>query len=149
MLRYVLYDTEEDTITLEKEIHFLKEYLSLMQLRLTDNVKVEFTVNGDLKDANIAPMLFLPLVENAFKHGISGVLPCEVSFEISQNGNDLTFISSNTLLPETQKTSIPEKGIGLANTRRRLELLYPDRYSLTAAANEEKDRFLTVLKITL
>lgn len=148
MLRYVLYETGEGYTTIAKEILFLKEYLSLMQLRLADNVTVNFYIPDNFTDKNIAAMLFLPLVENAFKHGISGTEACVISFAFSQIDGEITFSCENRIFPLHTTSNQADKGIGLANTRRRLSLLYPEKHSLTTMADTQKEIFHTVLKIS-
>src|SRR6202042_491164 len=82
MMRYVLYDTQNPTTLLSQEIAFIKDYISLMQLRLTDVVKIDFKSPASLKDMAIAPMIFLPFVENAFKHGVSATQPSNISIVV-------------------------------------------------------------------
>jgi LytS/YehU family sensor histidine kinase len=147
MMRYVLYETEGKQTTLHKEIVFLEEYLSLMRLRLNDNIKVTFGVQDALPDANVAPMLFLPLIENAFKHGISGTAYSAISFDLQQTGNAITFTTTNQLFASQPTLSEESSGIGLTNTRRRLELLYPGKYTLKAMPDLATQQFTVILKL--
>jgi len=149
MMRYVLYETEEKQTTLRQEIIFLEEYLSLMELRLNDNVKVSLRIPEQLHNLDIAPMLFLPLVENAFKHGVSGTADSNISFDLKQVGTTITFTATNQIF--SAQPALPEtsRGIGLANTRRRLELLYPDKYTLEAGADATGQLFTVVFKLNL
>jgi two-component system, LytTR family, sensor kinase len=147
MLRYVLYETGEGYTTIGKEILFLREYLSLMQLRLADNIQVNLHVPDNLIDKKIAAMLFLPLVENAFKHGISGTEACIISFTFLQTEGEIMFSCENSIFPLQRANDQETRGIGLANTRRRLALLYPGQHTLTATADGHKELFHTVLKI--
>ncbi len=130
MMRYVLYDTQAGTTLLSKEIDFLQDYIDLMQLRLTDKVSITFERPSPLHDVPIAPMLFLPFVENAFKHGVSSLLASTIHIAIQQQGQKLQLEVRNTLLPEKRVVLEESSGIGLANTRRRLDLLYPEKYTL-------------------
>ena len=129
MMRYVLYDTQHGTAQLNQEIAFIKDYISLMELRLTDKVSVIFNLPVQINDTAVAPMIFLPFVENAFKHGISATLPSSIFISIEQHTGKLELIVKNSIFKEN--TSLEEnKGIGLTNTIRRLDLLYADRYDL-------------------
>lgn len=139
MMRYVLYDTQNSTTQLSQEIAFVKDYISLMQLRLTDVVKIEFTSPVLLKDIAIAPMLFLPFIENAFKHGVSATYESHINIRIEQNDNIVKLKVINTIIKEQSNNLEEASGIGLNNTRRRLDLLYPGKHILLidedAAAN--------------
>jgi hypothetical protein len=131
MMRYVIYETKNDLTTLEKEIQFAEDYVKLMKLRLTDDVQVIFEKQANMKNYEVAPMLFLPFIENAFKHGISTVLPSYVYIDIRQLGNTLKIEIKNSLFDEKPGNLEDSNGIGLANTKRRLDLLYPNKYRLT------------------
>ncbi|WP_084017388.1 sensor histidine kinase [Moheibacter sediminis] len=135
MMRYVLYDSQTHTTTLIKEIEFIKDYIDLMKLRVTDKVKIETSFNFTNKDIPIAPMLFLPFVENAFKHGISTIEDCFIEIKLIQNGNNLTLEVINSLLSKRQSLD-ESNGIGLVNTKRRLDLLYAGKYELIAEPTE-------------
>lgn len=130
MMRYVLYETQAGTTLLSKELAFLNDYIQLMQLRLTDKVTVTLTAPDPLHDQPIAPMLLLPFVENAFKHGVSALHPSRISIDIRQQQNKLLLDVYNTMFAEKKPSLEISNGIGLANTRRRLDLLYPDQYAL-------------------
>jgi hypothetical protein len=131
MMRYVLYDTQNATTLLSQEIAFVKDYISLMQLRLTDMVKIEFKSPEILKDLAIAPMIFLPFIENAFKHGVSAANPSYININIDQQGPMVDLNVINTIIKEQSNNLEAGSGIGLNNTRRRLDLLYPGKYLLS------------------
>ncbi|PWJ57560.1 histidine kinase [Dyadobacter jejuensis] len=130
LMRYVLYETQRETVRLSEEIAFAQDYIQLMQLRLTDKVRVTLTPPSELVDVPIAPMLFLPFIENAFKHGVSATDPSEIEITISQEQNTLHVEVINTLFIKKSVSLDGSNGIGLTNTQRRLDLLYPDRYQL-------------------
>jgi hypothetical protein len=130
MMRYLLYDTQQGQTLLSQEIAFVKDYISLMQLRLTDMVKVTFNSPASFKDMPLAPMIFLPFVENAFKHGVSSTLPSNISITIEQKGNLLDLTVKNSIINDISVSLDTNSGIGLVNTRRRLDLLYPGKYKL-------------------
>lgn len=135
MMRYVLYDSQTHTTTLEKEVAFIEDYIDLMKLRVTDKVQIETSFEVVNKDVAIAPMLFLPFVENAFKHGISTIEDCFIKIKLIQNGNHLTFEVINSLLSKRQSLE-ESNGIGLVNTKRRLDLLYPNKHELISQPTE-------------
>ncbi|WP_428328687.1 sensor histidine kinase [Mucilaginibacter sp.] len=147
MMRYVLYDTQNSTTQLSQEIAFIKDYISLMQLRLTDVVKIEFTSPDVLKDTALAPMIFLPFVENAFKHGVSATQPSSINISVSQKDNQLELSVVNTIIKEQSNNLEEGSGIGLNNTRRRLDLLYPGKYTL--AINEDTAGSIYSVYLTL
>ncbi|UFH55747.1 sensor histidine kinase [Spirosoma sp. KNUC1025] len=130
MMRYVLYETQSGTTLLSKEIAFLSDYIQLMQLRLTDKVSVTLDTPSPLHDQPIAPMLFLPFVENAFKHGVSTLDPSWIRISIQQHDRQLFLDVRNTLFSQKPQSLEVGNGIGLVNTRRRLDLLYPGQYAL-------------------
>ncbi len=138
MMRYVLYESPAGHTRLSQEIGFLQDYIDLMHLRLTNKVTVRFerpdpAGHGPLSpDPNIAPMLLQPFVENAFKHGVSATSPSAITIELRQpTGRTVELRVRNTVFPERPAEADDEPGgIGLANTQRRLDLLYPNAYTL-------------------
>ncbi|MGN6395290.1 MAG: sensor histidine kinase [Mucilaginibacter sp.] len=149
MMRYVLYDTQNATTMLSQEIAFIKDYISLMELRLTDVVKIDFSSPAALRDMAIAPMIFLPFVENAFKHGVSASQPSYINITISQNDTVVELNVVNTIIKE-QNTNLEEgNGIGLNNTRRRLDLLYPGKYNLLINESTMENAYLVHLTLNL
>jgi two-component system LytT family sensor kinase len=138
LLNYMLYECNEPYMLVTKEIQLLENYLSLEQIRYGDNLALEFQVTGEITGKRLAPMLLLPFVENAFKHGVSKVRKNpSVHINLDITGNTLHFAvrNSRSMLPETDLTGYTE-GIGLKNVKRRLELLYPGRHHLLMEQNE-------------
>ena len=134
LLRYSLYETKETTVPLEKEIQYLENYISLEKIRLENTTIIEFNKTGDLSSKNIAPMLLIVFVENAFKH-LSNLedKKNKVTISIIKENDTLTFNCKNT----TDSSDISEQniekgksGIGLENARKRLALMYPEKYLL-------------------
>lgn len=129
IMRYVLNESKEAFVPLEDEIEHLKQYIDLHRLRFTNKVELDFMIQGDYATNQIAPLLLIPFVENAFKYGVSAHEQSPIRILIQVNQNKLTLqvenrkFVSNPLFTE-------QYGIGLKNTRRRLDLLYPDRYTL-------------------
>ena len=131
IMRYVLTEARNDMVPLEKEIQFTTHYIELQKMRLTDRSSIDFTVKGDPLGRQIAPLLLLPFVENACKYGISTRerSPIRILLEIKKDSMYFSVTNHkhiNTSLKMTDNT-----GIGIHNTRRRLDLLYEDRYQLT------------------
>ncbi|WP_338877194.1 histidine kinase [Spirosoma sp. SC4-14] len=149
MMRYVLYETQAGTTLLSKEIDFLSDYIQLMQLRLTDKVTVTLDTPSPLHDQSIAPMLFLPFVENAFKHGVSTLDKSRIFIRIQQTDHQVLMDVRNTLFPQKAPSLEVGNGIGLVNTRRRLDLLYPDQYSLHIEEQNPAGEYQVQLMLTL
>lgn len=126
LLRYTLYETSEDFVPLENEVNFLKNYIELQRVRIESNVELNLIIKGELKNKTIAPLLLMPLIENAFKHGMKGdIEDTFVRVEISCESQICIIIENNN--GEVSNYSIAS-GIGLKNVKRRLELLYPDQH---------------------
>ena len=131
MMRYVLYDTAGGMTLLSQEIAFVQDYITLMQLRLDDRVRVIFERPDPVHDVPVAPMLLLPFLENAFKHGVAATQASCIHIALRQPTPDvLDFEVRNARLALPSSDLAGSNGIGLANTRRRLDLLYPDRFRL-------------------
>lgn len=129
MLRYALYESNKPLVPLADEAEFMQNYVSMMRLRYSDSTKIEADFVTGSGQPLVAPLLFISFVENAFKHGVSNSQPSYVGIrlEVSADGQ-LTFTCRNTNFPKPA-TDRSGSGIGLENTRRRLDLLYPDRYA--------------------
>jgi len=130
MMRYLLYDTHKGDNMLSQEIAFVKNYISLMKLRLTDVVKINIDIPANLKDMPLAPMIFLPFVENAFKHGVSATQQSYINIVIFQQDSELHLVVNNSIIKDNNLSLDTSSGIGLMNTRRRLDLLYQGKYKL-------------------
>lgn len=146
ILRYQLYEANRETIPLEKEIEFVCSYCDLMRLRLAENVTLQVDLPDDCHNVMIAPLLFIPIVENSFKHAVSLSEPSFISIRISLDNRDVTCTVRNSYFPKND-TDRSGSGIGLENLRRRLELLYPHRYIFTA--EKEGSVFFVKLMINL
>ena len=127
LLRYAMYETNKKTVPIEGEVTFMRNYIELMKLRCNENTEVNVQwsiVNGQ---SEVAPLLFISLIENAFKHGVSSSRPSKIDIRLAQDDDQLVFTCENTNYPK-DNADRSGSGIGLENTRRRLELLYPGRY---------------------
>ncbi|MDB5021499.1 MAG: hypothetical protein JWQ28_2626 [Pedobacter sp.] len=148
MMRYVIYDTQNDLTTLENELKFVEDYIKLMKLRLSENVQVIFEKQSDMKNHQLAPMILLPFIENAFKHGVSTLHPSYVYIDIRQLGQAIKVEIKNSLFEERQHLE-ESNGIGLTNTKRRLDLLYPNSYTLHVDSNTTTKEFTVTLTLEL
>ena len=127
LLRYAMYESRHGMVPIQGEVEFMRNYISLMELRCND--KTEVTTTFDVqKNMEIAPLLFISLIENAFKHGVSSSRPSKIDIRLLQNDDELMFICDNTNYPKDDADR-SGSGIGLENTRRRLELMYKDHYA--------------------
>ncbi len=130
LIRYVLYESDHPEVPLSKDLNFTANYIKLMSLRLPSHVKLETEIMESDEGVSIAPLLFISLVENAFKHGVSPTEASYISIRISMTGaNELEcrVENSNFPKPEADKSG---SGIGLNNLRKRLELIYPSAFVL-------------------
>ena len=128
IMRYVTDEVTEDFVPLRNEIDCIQDYISLQKLRLGRKTKFCFEVTGTITNQKIVPLIIMTFIENVFKYGISKHHESRISIKINVEDNCISFFCQNTLLdhkPETSRT-----GIGIANTRQRLELLYPQRHVL-------------------
>lgn len=130
IMRFMIYDIT-DIISLEKEINYLKSYISLQQLRMKDSNFVKFSVEGNYAGKTIAPMLFIPFVENAFKHGLKNVKSPGIDIKLKCEENSINFEVVNYFDESLELSKDKTPGIGLANTKRRLELLYPGKHEFS------------------
>jgi len=144
VLRYMLYESNEPTVPLDREIQSLKDYIEVQKIRLEDESVIEFIIKGNTQKARIAPLLLLPLVENGFKHGLKGDVQQQfLRLELEVNDQQIIFKCQNNKgeANELEKSS----GIGLKNVKRRLELIYPNNY--TFEIEEEGEGFKVLLSI--
>ena len=128
MMRYILYDGERNGVSLKREIQFLDNYVRLMRLRYTSSVRIDVEVPETVPDRHIPPLMLIIFVENAFKHGISYSEDSFVEVKVAVNGERLVFCCRNSKHHNTETDA--KGGVGLVNVRRRLDLLYGDRYAL-------------------
>lgn len=137
LMRYLLYNTADKYSLLEDELKFLKNYIELMKLRVSDNVVV--SVDFPLVDETmkIPPLLFISLVENSFKHGVDAIKPSSISIVLTIEDNKIHFQCINSLF-ENFSEDISDKGIGINNLERKLELLYGNEYALVNEIKEGK-----------
>ena len=145
LLDYILYQVNKPKVALHEEIEHIREYIELEKIRFREILEVDFELKNVPNDYQIAPMIFLPFVENAFKHGniIDGVLKIKIGFQVEDN--TLLFKIKNTTIND--KTKSEDKGIGLQNIQKRLDLLYKNKYDLVI--DNRENWFSIQLKIDL
>ena len=138
LMRYMLYECRDSYVLIDKEIHFLKNYLELEKIRIGETANVELKVMGSTGLQQIAPLLFIPFIENAFKHGTNRQANhsfIKILFDLEKQGA-IRFVIENT--KEEKETFVDKKysGIGIENVKKRLTLLYPEKHSLKITDNK-------------
>ena len=128
LLRYAMYETNKPKVQLDGEVEFMRNYIELMKLRCNEKTTVRAQFDITDVQSEVAPLLFISLVENAFKHGMDSNAPATIDISLKQQDGTLVFNCDNTNNPKPTKDR-SGSGIGLENTRRRLDLLYPGRYT--------------------
>ncbi|MDQ3846058.1 MAG: histidine kinase, partial [Bacteroidota bacterium] len=145
LLSYMLYDCKADEVPLEKELEVMKAYIALEKERYGNSLELSLNIEGDIKDQFIAPLLMLPFLENAFKHGTSEQLERPwLSVDIAVKGHALRCKIANS---KNEFVPVSENGIGIQNVKKRLQFLYPGKHELKI--NDEGDFFVVSLLIEL
>lgn len=141
LMRYMLYETDEEKVLLEKEVEYLQSYIDLQLQRFGSKVRVNVCIEDFDRNYFIEPMLLIPFVENAFKHGTGFKLNSEINIQLKTIEKVLAFMVSNYYDRSVQQVKDKTSGIGLQNVKRRLDLLYRNKHTLLI---EKKDNFFTV-----
>jgi len=130
LISYMLYECKDEEVSLEKEIQFIKNYIELESVRVEDVAQINLQIDGENQEYQIPPLLFIPLIENAFKHGISSVLDSsEIIIQISISDTCINLDIENPYEQMREvKAATNHKGLGIENVRKRLELLYPKHH---------------------
>ena len=149
LMRYAVYDSRADYVPLAKELHFLQRMVEMQSLRFDDEdeLAVSFQVSGRYEQLKIAPLLLVPFVENAFKHGVRYGRQSFIRLEARVENRKLYFTASNTVYEDQARPHEDGGGIGLENARRRLKLLYPEQHQLEI--KQQEDTFLVNLQLEL
>lgn len=149
IMRYMLYECNEEKVSLDKEIQFIKNYYELEKLRLKSNSEIVLNIEGDAAGYKIAPLILNPFIENAFKHGISSnVNSSYVHISMEIENQQLKFeIENNIAKVKRDQLGKKSGGIGLKNVKRRLEIIYPKEHELSI--NENENVFQVKLKLKL
>ncbi len=146
IMRYIISDAAINFVSLEKEVEFTRNIIDLQMERLTDKVSVDFFVHGSTENKMIAPLMFIPFVENAFKYGVSTKQATKIVFDLNANNNEIVFSATNTKV-KSESDNRETTGIGINNVKRRLALLYPEKHKLQI--DETDDLFSVKLQIVL
>jgi two-component system, LytTR family, sensor kinase len=146
ILRYVLYETKVEETGLAQEIAQIESYIDLQKIRTSNARYVNFNITGELKDQKIAPMIFIPFVENAFKHCKNKTIENAIDIQFDVQDNQVKMICNNYFEP-SQKETIKNEGLGNETIQQRLNLIYPKNHELTI--DKTRNRFLVTLSIQL
>lgn len=130
IMRYMLQDSKDEKVCLEKEVEYLESYIELQQLRLSEQIKIKLVIEGEPAKYMIQPLLLIPFIENAFKHGVSYYEVSNIEITLILKDNKLNFSVLNHIVKHKDEAIEPGSGIGLKNVIRRLELLYPHTHEL-------------------
>lgn len=145
IMRYMLYDSNSEKVTLDKEIEYIRGFIELNNLRTKDKNFVQFDVEGNVEGILVSPMIFIPFIENAYKHGSKKTTPPGILINMKIDNNHILFYIKNELPKEIKPNKDKIGGIGLNNVERRLQLLYPNKHILTIERTPET----FVAKLTL
>lgn len=149
LLRYVLYDNQQTFVPLNKEVEFIRNYIELMRIRFSSQVKIKTCL--DIKpnsQSPIAPLLFISLIENAFKHGISPTEPSFIDINISEKENTISCVIRNSYFPKNAGDK-SGSGIGLEQVLKRLDLLYAGHYTWDKQLSDDGKEYISSLTITI
>jgi len=146
IMRYMLTDSRQEKVNLEEEVEYLNNFIELQKMRVGNRVDISFTTKGEISAIQLEPLLLIPFVENAFKHGVTYNDKSRIGIELSVEGRELIFIVENSKPSARDAVKPEESGIGLRNVSRRLELLYPGRHQLDIRDSETL--YHVLLKIT-
>lgn len=130
LMRYLLYESEQGATLMSHEIEFMNNYIDLMKLRISSRVELQINFPKEFNDLTIPPLLFVPFIENAFKHGVSYRDPSFIKIGMSIHKGKIDFFTQNSIAKTIQNTDLQHSGIGLDNVRKRLNLLFPDQHTL-------------------
>jgi two-component system, LytTR family, sensor kinase len=147
-MRYILYDARNEQVLLQQEIDFIKSFINLENIRHKEDNIIELVVQGETKNISVEPLLFLPFIENSFKHSLHADMPDKwVKLVLTVDENELVFQATNPKMPKSMQPEQSRGGIGLSNIGKRLELLYPKRHELVIL--DEAHTFTVILTISL
>lgn len=143
MMRYLLYESEHGETLMSHEIDFMDNYIDLMKLRLNPRVDLQIGFPKDFTDFSVPPLLFIPFIENAFKHGVGQREKSFIKIRMEINMDQIYFVAENSIGKNVQTGDLQHSGIGLENVKKRLALLFPGKYEMKI------DRGETIFKVEL
>lgn len=138
MMRYVISEADKDFVPLSKELAYIQSYIELQQIRFGEEVEVQVSISGDATGKKIAPLILIPFIENAFKHGVNAEENSRISIQIDLINTDLVLLVVNNKVQVQPAGEEQPGGLGIANTRNRLDLVYPGRHTLSIEENERE-----------
>lgn len=136
LMRYLLYESEHGETMISSEIDFMNNYIDLMKLRLSSRVELKIDFPKEFSDFSIPPLLFVPFIENAFKHGINSRDRSFINISMKIDNDEISFNAENSIGKSSQTGDLQHSGIGLENVRKRLGLLFPENYKLNIEQDE-------------
>lgn len=136
LMRYMIYETNDSIVPISKELTYLESYIDLQKIRFGDDILINFNHEIGPKSSSIEPMLLIPFVENAFKHGVGFIENPTIEIELKDSSKELTFHVANKKGASANEPKDESSGIGLANVKRRLELLYPNNHNLVVKESD-------------
>ncbi|MCK5028220.1 MAG: histidine kinase [Bacteroidales bacterium] len=145
LMRYMLDESKQQFVNLSSEIDYINTFIDLQRLRLFENVKIEFNIEGKSETIKIQPLLLIPFIENAFKHGTNSTTECKIDIDLNIKDDSIQLEIKNDILMARQEDE--KSGFGLSNIKRRLELEYPNCHVLTTKIVEKK--FIVKLFISI
>lgn len=146
LMRYLFSDTSQKYGSLEKEINYINSYIELQKIRLGNTANINYMVNGDIKNKVIAPLILIPFIENAFKHGVNPEETSQIDIQISITDNNLYLNVFNLKVDHIQDEE-SKSGYGIENGKKQLKLAYPDKHDLKI--ENKQHTFSVTLKIEL
>jgi hypothetical protein len=137
LMRYMLYDSDQSMVPLDREVEYVKNYIDLQRMRFEDDVQIDFEVKGAVDGSMIEPMLLIPFVENSFKHGVGFVREPYIKVLLAFQKGILHFEVENKIGKLIEDSKDDSSGIGLKNVKRRLELLYPNEHKIEVIEDDK------------
>jgi sensor histidine kinase YesM len=147
LLRYMIYETESELVPLQKEFDYISDYIELQKLRITGKTEVNYSLPNGQINYSIEPLLLIPVIENAFKYGVDNTKSSQISLRLEMEGPELILNSFNDIVKTKVHARQNESGLGLANLRRRLEILYPGNHIFEVTENQEN--FSALIRLNL
>lgn len=129
IVRYVQNKSEIVSVPLNEEVEYINNYIELQQMRYTDKLEIDFNVSGNREEYNISPLILIPFIENAFEYGVSNHYPSVIEIKIQVEDSSMYFTTQNKIF-KSDKSRYTGKGLGIENTKKKLQLIYPDNYKL-------------------
>ena len=149
LMRHIIYESKENYISLEKEIEFVDNFIALQKIRTSEQTKIDYSIQGEIPSAKIAPLIFEPFIDNAFKHGLPGTTDSDfISIHFNFNSSDFLHFELKNNFEDVENWNKKNSGIGIENVKQRLQYLYkPDEYNLLI--DKRNNVFSVQLKVKL